>query len=298
MKPMHFPFLMFCCAVAFTVFPLGAQAEETPRSAMRRGLKELKQGNYTNAVAALQKTVPEFPAIGNYNLGCAYYRQGDYKQAIRSFTEALRTTDVQLQAKAYYNCGNAMMAQTTTLSRPEEISRAIELCFQATDHYEKAILLEPEDLDAKVNYEKAANLRTQLEVNKGLWLFKSGEEHLKKYEAKKAQELYQQAKKQFNHILENVEQNHPDATATLPKVEERLTLLKTAVEETDQNLKTAIQQIEDYQYLLAAKRLSTETDNRKYAFDIKPDLKKKYEEVIRKNEEILKIIQELSTLSL
>ena len=50
--------------------------------------------------------------------------------------------------------------------------------------------------------------------------------------------------------------------------------------------------------MLAARRLTTETDNRKYAFDLKPDLKKRYEETIQKNQDVLKIIQELSTLGI
>ena len=66
----------------------------------------------------------------------------------------------------------------------------------------------------------------------------------------------------------------------------------------EQDLEIALRQIKDYQYMLAAQRLTTETDERKYAFDIKPDLKKMYEETIQKNQEILKIIRELSSLNI
>ena len=56
--------------------------------------------------------------------------------------------------------------------------------------------------------------------------------------------------------------------------------------------------MEDYQYMLAAQRLTTESDERKYAFDLKPDLKKRYEETIQKNQDVLKIVQELTTLNI
>ena len=75
-------------------------------------------------------------------------------------------------------------------------------------------------------------------------------------------------------------------------------MLKRAVDDAEHDLEVALQYIEDYQYMLAAQRLTTETDERKYAFDIKPDLKKKYEETIQKNQEVLKIIQELSNLNI
>ena len=75
-------------------------------------------------------------------------------------------------------------------------------------------------------------------------------------------------------------------------------MLTRSVQEAQQDLDLALQQIDDYQYMLAAQRLTTLTDERKYAFDIKPDLKKKYEETIQKNDEVLKIIKELSTLNI
>ena len=75
-------------------------------------------------------------------------------------------------------------------------------------------------------------------------------------------------------------------------------MLPRAVEDAEHGLKAALQFIEDYQYMLAAQQLTTETDERKYAFDIKPDLKKKYEETIQKNQEVLKIIRELSNLNI
>ena len=279
--------------IPWLVLTATVHAEETPRSAMRKGLKAYKQGDYTNAVQYLEKTALEFPATGNYNLGNAQYRLGNYEAAANSYNEALRTTDLELQAKAYFNHGNALLAQTTTLTGQEQIGKAIELAFQAMDLFEKSILLAPKDLDAKQNFERAQQLRLMLEYNLGKWYFDQAESLLQEYKAKDAQTNYQQAKKQFKHILENVEPNHGESAQYLPKVEERLAMLASAVKTAEHDLEIALQQIEDYQYMLATQRLTTETDERKYAFDIKPDLKKEYEETIQKNQEVLKIIQDL-----
>lgn len=272
-------------------------AEDTPRSSMRKGLRDYKTGNYTNAVEHLEKTALEFPAAGNYNLGNAQYRLGDYESAATAFNEALRTTDLELQAKAYFNRGNALLAQTTGLTGQEQIGTAIELAFNAMDMFEKTILLDPQDLAAKQNFERAQQLRLKLEYNLGKWYFDQAESLLQEYKAKDAQRNYQQAKKQFEHILSNVDPNHGEAAQHLPKISARLEMLDLAVEAAEYDLKTALQQIEDYQYMLAAQRLTIETDERKYAFDIKPDVKKQYEETIQKNQDVLKIIEELSSLN-
>lgn len=285
-------------AILFLFVPFIAHAEDTPRSAMRKGLKFYKAGDYTNAVQCLEKTALEFPDLGNYDLGNAHYRAGDFEAAETAYTEALRTTDLGLQAKAYFNRGNALLARTTVLTGPEQIGLAAELAFQAADMYEKAILLDPKDLSAKQNFEKAQRLRLKLEYNKGKWLFDQAESLLKEYKAKDAKSNYQQAQAQFEHILADVDPGHAESEQYLPKIAERLEMLRKAVEEAEQDLAAALQYIDDYQYMLAAKKLTTETDNRKYAFDLKPDLKKKYEETIQKNQEVLKIIQELSNLNI
>ena len=80
---------------------LCARAEDTPRSSMRKGLKAYRAGDYTNAVGHLEKTVPEFPDIGSYNLGNARFRAGDFEGAAEAYNEALRSQDLALQAKSY-----------------------------------------------------------------------------------------------------------------------------------------------------------------------------------------------------
>ncbi len=185
-----------------------AFAEDTPRSSMRAGLKAYEQGDYTNAVTHLKKTALEFPGVGNYNLGNAQYRAGEFEAAAESYTEALRTSDVELQAKAYFNRGAALLARTTALTGQEQIGTAIQLAFEAMDQFEKSLLLAPDDLEAKQNFERAGRLRLKLEYNLGRWHYDQAEDLLSRFKAKDARTNYQQARKQFNHILENVYPDH------------------------------------------------------------------------------------------
>lgn len=291
-------YLYLLSSIVFSSFAVTVHAEDTPRTAMRKGLKAFRAGDYSNAVPLLEKTVLEFPDTGNYNLGNANYRLGDYERAEENYTEAMRTTDLALQAKAYFNRGNALLARTTTMTGSEQIGMAIECAFQSVDMFEKAILLNPEDLVAKQNYERARQLRLKLEYHLGKWHYDQAESQLQEYHAKDAQTNYRRARGQFEHILTDVEPNHAESEQYLPKVRERLDMLARAVAAAEHDLDVALLQIHDYQYMLAAQRLTTGADERKYAFDIKPDLKKKYEETIQKNEEVLKIVRELSTLNI
>jgi Ca-activated chloride channel homolog len=278
-----------------TLQATNAQGEGTPRSDMRRGLQEYKQGNYTNAVELLKKTVLEFPDIGHYNLGNALYRIENYEEAEKAFEEALRSEQVDLQANAYFNRGCSMLARTTSLTSTDQIGLAAELCFQAQTMFEKSLLLRPDDLEAKRNFERAHQLRNELEFNQGRWLYDQAEELLKAFNAKEAKPKYEQAKKQFEHILENVDPDHKKAQQFLPNVIDRLDMLKRAVDEAEKDLRAADVFITSYQYMLAAQRLVKESDERKYAFSLKPDLQKKYEETLQKTSEVLDILNKLDT---
>ena len=83
-----------------------------------------------------------------YNEGVAAYRTNDFAAAAQAFERALPATDRGLQAKALFNLGNASYrlgeAQPT---------QAQELWKRAIQHYEQALVLDPNDADAKFNRE-------------------------------------------------------------------------------------------------------------------------------------------------
>lgn len=76
-----------------------------------------------------------------YNAGNAYGKIGEYKKAIIAFKQALKTADLELQARIYYNLGNTyFMAQQFD---------------DAIGAFEQALMLKPDDEDARHNLELA-----------------------------------------------------------------------------------------------------------------------------------------------
>ena len=280
--------------VILVCFPFVVHAEELPRTCMKNGIKAYESGEYTNAVHLLEKTVLAFPYLGNYNLGNAYYRQKKYEKAAQVFSEVLRSPDLSLQAKAYYNRANALFIQATLSTRPAEMNRAIEFAFQAEDAYEKSILLNPNDFEAKQNFERARALRIELIFKKGKWFFDQAAGQLKQFKAKKAKQYYLEAKREFSQLLANIDPKNSSAKSYLKNTNQQLEMLQKAVEETQLNLDKSLLFIKDFQYSLAARILGQLTVQQRYAFDLEPDLKKKYEETIKKNRDVLKIIKDLS----
>ena len=75
------------------------------------------------------------------------YLAGDYEGALDEFRQELYTEDSQLKSDAVYNMGNSMYNQ--------------EKFQESLDFYKQAIKLNPEDKDAKINYEISRSMLHQ-----------------------------------------------------------------------------------------------------------------------------------------
>lgn len=74
------------------------------------------------------------------NLGASLFRQGEYEQAAAAFFGSFRMSPtVEESVRANYNAGNALAMQ-------QELQGAL-------DHYRSALLSDPDDENAKFNYE-------------------------------------------------------------------------------------------------------------------------------------------------
>ena len=148
--------------------------------------KEVKEGNvlYNNgrfdeALKRYEDALLQSPDsdVVNFNLAAALYKTGDYEAALRHFEKSLVSEDEALEAAANYNLGNAEY-KSGIAKENDALEEAIGLLKRSLAHYESAILLDPEDGDAKYNHEFVKKELERLQK-------KSEKEEKKKEEEKK-----------------------------------------------------------------------------------------------------------------
>ena len=171
--------LMFCLMLVLGT--AGSQAEQPDaRKSFDAGLEAFAASNYpaaSNAFLAAAAAAPAAkldPAAAYYNAGLAAYAAGDLKAAADSLARAAAGSDLALQSRAYYNRGNALFHQATqplpalgdTPAPAAALDAGESAIGAAVQAYENAIALDPENLDAKANYELAVLKQQQIQQQK------------------------------------------------------------------------------------------------------------------------------------
>jgi len=114
------------------------------------GVKLNNQGNeafareaYLEALNLYQNAQTDNPELAEayYNAANAFYREGQYDQALAQMQHALLHADVDLAQHSYFNLGNSFF-------QAEDLETAVQ-------SYIEALLLNPDDADAKYNLELA-----------------------------------------------------------------------------------------------------------------------------------------------
>ncbi len=175
---------LLAMATCAALVAISAQAAEpTARESFDAGLKAFTASNWPAAsnafleAAAAAPAAKLDPAAAYYNAGLAAYAGGDLKAAADSFARASSGSDLRLQSQAYYNRGNAlfhkaggpaaaMSAMPTPTMSTQELASAESSVGEAIQMYENAIALDPQDLDAKANYELAVLKQQQIQQQK------------------------------------------------------------------------------------------------------------------------------------
>jgi Ca-activated chloride channel family protein len=145
-----------------------AMGADDPRNILGSGdqayrAKQFEAAQHAFATAATNAAVQGLdPAVARYNEAAAEYRLGRMDAATSRLAEALRTGDLQLQQKAWYNRGDALLARTTAQQQQGKLEEAQKTADEAATHFEQAILLDPTDADAKMNYELCLRLQQEL----------------------------------------------------------------------------------------------------------------------------------------
>ena len=139
MKPRSILFFLILILVLLTT-ACSASAEKLNKE----GNQAFSEQVYQEALEAYQSAQIESPELAEpyYNAANAYYRQGDYAKALEQISQALNFIDDEsLAESSLFNLGN-------NLYNSQELETAVAA-------YTEALLINPEDQDAKYNLELA-----------------------------------------------------------------------------------------------------------------------------------------------
>jgi Ca-activated chloride channel homolog len=132
--------LILLCSSAFATAP---------------GINAYQQGKFEDAYKEFQETIKSHPqsrAEGElqFDSGTAAYKLKDYNKALESFSQALLTPDTGLQGKGHYNLGNTLYQRGDAQKSDD---KKLSDWTNALDHYEQTLKLDPQNKEAKDNYE-------------------------------------------------------------------------------------------------------------------------------------------------
>jgi Ca-activated chloride channel family protein len=200
--------LMLVC-----IIPLSVRAAD-PRGALELGeqayrAKQYEPARQAFAAAATNAATRNLdPAVARYNEAAANYRLGHMEAAAERLAETLRTDDLALQQKAWYNRGTALLGQMAAQRQQGKLDDAQKVTAEAATHFEQAIMLDPNDADAKVNYELALRLQAELEKQKQQQQKDDPKQDQKKQQDQQKQD--QQEQKQAEQKKQDEQQQQPE----------------------------------------------------------------------------------------
>ncbi|MBZ0294950.1 MAG: tetratricopeptide repeat protein [Anaerolineae bacterium] len=132
--------IVFCLGLSLVMI---AACAVNPAERNNAGNDLYNRGDYAEAVEAYQAAQvndPDRPEA-YYNDASALSQSGRMQSAIAALEQALKTADDGLAAQAYYNLGNVYFEMA--------------LYADAVTAYREALLLRPDDAEARFNYELA-----------------------------------------------------------------------------------------------------------------------------------------------
>jgi Ca-activated chloride channel family protein len=119
------------------------------------GLDAYRNGQFEDAYSQFQQTLQSHPQSRaedklQFDSGAAAYKLKDYNRALESFSQALLSSDIRMQSKSHYNLGNTLYERGEA---QKSNARKLSDWTNALDHYEQTLKAEPQNKDAKENYD-------------------------------------------------------------------------------------------------------------------------------------------------
>src|SRR6266853_1663354 len=119
------------------------------------GIDAYRDGKFEDAYGQFQQTLKSHPESRaedklQFDSGAAAYKLKDYNRALESFSQALLSRDIDLQSKGHYNLGNTLYQHGETEKSDD---KKLSDWTDALNHYDQTLKLDPQDKDAKDNYD-------------------------------------------------------------------------------------------------------------------------------------------------
>jgi len=119
------------------------------------GLDAYRDGKFNDAYSQFQQTLKVHPKSRaedklQFDSGAAAYKSEEYGKALESFSQALLSPDNGLQSKSHYNLGNTLYQRGETQKNDD---KKLSDWTNALDHYQQTLKLEPQNKEAKDNYD-------------------------------------------------------------------------------------------------------------------------------------------------
>jgi tetratricopeptide (TPR) repeat protein len=195
--------------------PLSAQTPPPaadPVTLFRDGLNHYRDGDFVTGLAAFTAARTNLPPGGvgdldaariDYNIGLGLHRLGE-PGAAPAFEAALRSPDLALQQAAYHNLGTVAFQAARALLDEGDVAAAFQGFQKAAPRFIQAMRLNPDDLDAKINYELslAAQQRILTMVAEAIARLQQGEQLVDAYRFIEAAQWFQQQLPMVEQALE------------------------------------------------------------------------------------------------
>ena len=129
-----------------------------------KGEDAFERGDYLQASEYYREKLERSPGDPelHYNYGTASFKNNMYDDAIEAFTKALKSDNIELQKKAYYNRGNSNYQKGVELQQADP-KATISQWKQALSSLQSALELAPDDADARHNHEVIKKRLEELE---------------------------------------------------------------------------------------------------------------------------------------
>ena len=119
------------------------------------GIDAYHEGKFEDAYSQFQQTLKSHPESRaedklQFDSGAAAYKLKDYNKALESFSQALLTRDTGLQSRGHYNLGNTLYQRGETEKSDE---KKLSDWTNALNHYDQTLKLDPQNREAKDNYD-------------------------------------------------------------------------------------------------------------------------------------------------